>query len=421
MRKFTTIVFTICISIVCFSQTMRPTRNQMCSNYLAYEVPNEKYTPAPKGYKPFYLSHYGRHGSRFHWSQDDYTFFYELFQKAESANVLTDFGKSVAERVYKLNDYATLRAGDLTLLGQTQHKGIAERMALHFPEVFSQKNRSSVAVLSSTTPRCIVSMSAFCTQLSSLYTDLEFLTECSKKTMPFIVTDAWGEISEFQKKEEWQKAFGALNEKYIKPQQLIKRLFSDSLFVVKNIDANQFMRKFYDVQASIQGMDTLGFNLNDVFSEDELYGNWAVQNAWWYGSYGTCPMTRSQGVLFGKTILKHILDEADMALSDKSGVCANLRFGHDTGLLPLCGLMQLEGCNAQVTDLEKLSDVWRDYAIIPMAGNLQIIFYKSSKSDEILVKVLLNEREVDLPISSDIAPYYKWNDVRAFYRNVLEN
>ncbi|MCQ2607193.1 MAG: histidine-type phosphatase [Bacteroidales bacterium] len=419
MKKLAAIILTICTCFVCFSQTTRPSRNQMCSNYLAYEKPNEKYTPAPKGYKPFYISHYGRHGSRFHWSQDDYQFFSDLFHKAESANALTEFGKSVAKRVYKLNDYATLRAGDLTLLGQEQHKGIAKRMYANFPDVFKQQKL--VAVTASTTPRCIVSMSAFCTELSALSPQLEFQTECSKKTMPSIVTDAWKEISDYQSKDEWQKPYGALCEKYIKPHAMMERIFSDSIFVAQNIDANQFMRKFYDVQASVQGLDTLGFDLNDVFTDDELYGNWVVQNAWWYGSYGACPLTNSKGILFGKTILQDILDDADMVLAGSAKVCANLRFGHDTGLLPLCCLMQLEGCNAQVSDLEKLGDQWKDYAIIPMAGNLQMIFYKSAKSDVILVKVLLNEHEVDLPLQSDTAPYYKWNDVLAYYRNVLAN
>ena len=36
------------------------------SNLLAYPGPLQaKLTPAPKGYTPFYISHYGRHGSRY--------------------------------------------------------------------------------------------------------------------------------------------------------------------------------------------------------------------------------------------------------------------------------------------------------------------------------------------------------------------
>ena len=53
-----------------------------------------------------------------------------------------------------------------------------------------------------------------------------------------------------------------------------------------------------------------------------------------------------------------------------------------------------------------------------MAGNIQIIFYRSSPSDsDILVKILLNEGEVSLPIETDMAPYYHWNDVRDYWQN----
>ena len=34
-----------------------------------YEAPSKIVDPpAPKGYKPFYVSHYGRHGSRYHYT-----------------------------------------------------------------------------------------------------------------------------------------------------------------------------------------------------------------------------------------------------------------------------------------------------------------------------------------------------------------
>ena len=35
------------------------------SNYVAYRGPHQLLTPAPEGKHPFYLSHYGRHGSRY--------------------------------------------------------------------------------------------------------------------------------------------------------------------------------------------------------------------------------------------------------------------------------------------------------------------------------------------------------------------
>ena len=44
----------------------------------------------------------------------------------------------------------------------------------------------------------------------------------------------------------------------------------------------------------------------------------------------------------------------------------------------------------------------------------------TKKSPEVLVKIMLNEREVDLPLKSDVAPYYKWDEVRNYYKNVLK-
>ena len=83
--------------------------------------------------------------------------------------------------------------------------------------------------------------------------------------------------------------------------------------------------------------------------------------------------------------------------------------------------MQLEGTVADDSDLTQLYKYVCDYKIVPMAGNLQMIFYRSPKSSDILVKVLLNEREVKLPLQSNIAPYYKWSEVEKYYRNVLDN
>ena len=43
-------------------------------NLMDYDkLPRKALTPAPKGYEPFYLSHYGRHGARFLLGERDYS------------------------------------------------------------------------------------------------------------------------------------------------------------------------------------------------------------------------------------------------------------------------------------------------------------------------------------------------------------
>ena len=47
-------------------------------------------TPAPKGYKPFYISHYGRHGARY--CEREFDSLAVWLEKAATAGVLTEKG-----------------------------------------------------------------------------------------------------------------------------------------------------------------------------------------------------------------------------------------------------------------------------------------------------------------------------------------
>ena len=60
--------------------------------------------------------------------------------------------------------------------------------------------------------------------------------------------------------------------------------------------------------------------------------------------------------------------------------------------------------------------------VIPTGCNIQLIFYrpKKGKQGDILVKALLNENEVTMPVETDMFPYYKWNDVKAYYQEKLK-
>ncbi|HPT05076.1 MAG TPA: hypothetical protein PK500_00270 [Candidatus Egerieousia sp.] len=91
-----------------------------------------KLTPAPQGYKPFYISHYGRHGSRWLISPKDYGFAYDVFNAAEKAGVLTPLGASVKLKVDSIYIASTGRLGELTQLGAKQHREIADRMIATF-------------------------------------------------------------------------------------------------------------------------------------------------------------------------------------------------------------------------------------------------------------------------------------------------
>jgi hypothetical protein len=59
-----------------------------------------------------------------------------------------------------------------------------------------------------------------------------------------------------------------------------------------------------------------------------------------------------------------------------------------------------------------------------MGCNIQLIFYKPKKAGkgDILVKALLNEREMTLPAGKTATPYYYiWNDVRNYWQKKLND
>ena len=116
--------------------------------------------------------------------------------------------------------------------------------------------------------------------------------------------------------------------------------------------------------------------------------------------------------------MENILNTADTCIVKKENN-VTLRFGHESCVLPLACLLELGDCAYQTTDLNSLAEVWRNYKIFPMACNIQFVFYRKKGSDDILVKVLLNEQEMKLPVESTLAPYYHWKDVETYYRNKL--
>ena len=431
MNKILALILTVAISG--FAQD----RHQMGSNYYAYPTPTAKYTKAPAGYKPFYLSHYGRHGSRFHQPADHYHALYNTLAKADSAGKLTDLGKSLLERAKYLDEYAAPRAGDLTQLGVAQHQGIAKRMVKNFPEVF--KNDAYVEAYASV--RCVVSMAAFLEELHAQKPKVEIHQESGKYLMSFISPLDFGKIIGESNTPAWQKE----NEKlysHVNPTRMMRTIFNDSNYIQKNVDAGDLFSKIYEIGNSLQGSPEIEFSFEDLWTEEDLAARWHAQNAWWYSVLGNNPFAKKQGLDNARPLLKNVLDVADKVIAadttkaDKTAraakkTTATLRFGHDTVIFPFAVLLQLENgtqnTGIETADMENLHKVWRDYEISPMAANVQLVFYKSSKKGApILVKVMLNEIEQKLPVTCDTAtvkncpaaPYYRWDDVREYYGKI---
>ena len=424
MRQLIVIIALLHISIGLRAQIardeIRKDIHYSASNYLAYPGPRQmKLTPAPSGKKPFYLSHYGRHGSRFLIEQNDYDFPYQILAKADSAGKLTSLGKDVLKRVTLLRAEADNHLGELTPLGAKQHQQIAKRMFERFPEVFEGK--ANVDAKSTTVNRCILSMEYALLQLISMNPSIHVAHEAAKFDMWYM--NYQDKKLNRQKMDSTIKVvFQDFLQKYDKSESLMEKLFNDMTYAKEQVDARELTSALFKLASNLQSTELRRkITLYDLFSDEEVYGYWKINNAWWYINFGGYTLNGSKQPYSQRMLLRRIIQEADSCIQlEKPG--ATLRFGHESMLLPLTCLLELDGFGLQTDNLESLERRgWLNYKIFPMGANIQFVFYRKDLQDkDVLVKVLLNENEVSLPVNSNMQPYYKWSDVRDYYLRKLD-
>lgn len=422
-RLLTTIILASFITMLSAQtprEEFRKSPERSASNSVAYPLPTKKLTPAPKDKEPFYLSHYGRHGSRYLTKTDDYEYIIRLFKQADEEGKLTPLGKDVLQRANLLSQQAKNRWGDLTKVGVQQLKDIALRMTKNFPQLF--KGKASVRARSTLIPRCQLSMTSAIQQLTICNPNLQFDFDASAHDLHYMnFQDRI--LRDSNKKPSLEKYYDDYTNKHLSYDRLLNSLFNDTAFISKNIDAYQLNLHLYRLAGSIQNTSYAGkMTLYDIFTDEEIYENWQVSNAWWFLGFGFTPLNGNKQPFTQRYLLRKIIEEADAAINGED-TKVDLRFGHDTMVLPLVCLMGINGYDASIGDLDSLvSRGWIDYKVFPMASNLQIVFYrKNAKDNDVLIKVLLNEEEASLPVKIDIAPYYHWNTVRQYLLDIVNS
>lgn len=383
--------------------------------YYAYPTESSLNTPAPKGYKPFYISHYGRHGSRYLISDNDYMVVRNRLEDAAAHGALTPLGLKLKMQIDTIWDEARGRGGELSPLGNRQHRAIARRMALAFPEVF-QDGKAEMFASSTTIMRCAHSMFAFIEGLKSVYPTLEVPRESGERNMYFLNYHVPESGVLTSKNGPYYQTWKKFKQQNTRPERLVNSIFSDEDYVKVWVDPAEFMWQLYWVTVDMQNMET-PIRLDSYFTPEELHNLWQVFNFEFFGRNSS--YAPANGVFTGnaRNLVNDILTNADRYIAEgKNG--ATLRFGHDGNIIPLVALLKLEGCYTDETDPAALEDSWVDYKICPMGANLQIVFFQNNKKD-IIAKLMLNEREIALPLETDMFPFYHWNDLRSYLEEIV--
>ena len=363
-------------------------------------------TKAPKGYKPFYVSHVGRHGARFALGGTVYEEILAVWNKAKEEGLLTPEGEKFYQEYVALYPELSRREGNLTRLGQQQHRYIASQLYKNYPEVF--KGNTHASAVSTVSHRVIVSMFSFLSELDNLDKDFTFDADYGYPYQYYLLPDVIDSGEE--RGGEAEQKFNRFRDNVLDLDTMLGRWFTKPGKLVRNK-----YRFCFDMHTMLSTLDNLGVSvpehLYQLYTPEERYSLWRVNNFRDYQLLGMSPDTQNLRPKAMKALYEDFIGKAEEDWA--GGVQLRLRFAHDSTLMPFMSLLGINGMNEVVENPFEVENYWRNYDV-PMACNLQLIFFKSKKDPDILFQILLNGRETTLPLEM-AAPgsFYRWEDFKS--------
>ena len=379
--------------------------------YFLYPTNQPVPTAAPKGYEAFYVSHVGRHGSRHGLGGSLYEDILSAFSKGHEKGWLTPTGETFYQAYKDFYPGIARREGLLTLKGQEQHRYIASQLYRNYPSIF--KGATHAEAVSTVSHRVIVSMFFFLSQLDNTDRDFTFEADYGQPYQSYLLPDIID--SDVERDGPAEEKYLAFRNQVLDLDAMLGKWFTQPDSLVTN-GKYKFCYDLHTLVATLNNVDEPApQELYNVYTPEERYSLWRVKNFRDYQILARSPDTQNLRVQALQPLLDDILQKAEADW--QNGVQLRLRFAHDSTLMPLLSLMDVNGMGARVENPYEVENYWRIFDI-PMGCNLQLVFFKSKKNPDVLVQVLLNGFEATLPLPM-AAPgsFYKWEDIKACYGN----
>lgn len=414
MRKLLTLLV---LSLSLFARGVDPT----ATNYTFTECQGSlipypaDINPAvyPDSLTPVFINHVGRHGSRYPASSANCLKLKKALDRADSAGTITPTGRQLA----KLNNLIIERSqgqwGALDSLGMAEQRSIATRMFYNFRPVFSEN--SSVNAISSYSPRSMMSMYSFLHQLDRMDNKVNFSSSTgrshSELLRPF---DTSEEYLEFRKNNVWEPPYKEYFDNFC-PTTAIRRALGERFPFADHDEMLDLAITEYYVVAGCSAMN-IDAGAPSFFTREEYNRLWSCFNLRQY-LQRTASTVSFVPAEIATDLLQNLIVTTDRFISGEDNAVAQLRFGHAETLMPLLSLMRLKGCYYMTNYFDTVAMHWRDFYVVPMAANLQLILFKS-RSGKYYLRTDLNEKPVPL-IPNNPAIYLPWDEARSFMTALL--
>ena len=397
-----------------------------------YDFDAQICTAAPKGYEAFYISHYGRHGSRYPYTATVATALLDMLHEAGEKENLSEYGSGLMARLELFMEKAGNHIGELTDLGRQQQYRLAGEMAERYPQAF--RKGAVVTAQASSSPRSILSMASFCTALARKYPSIRIdqfqgfaETQATAPNMgrnPLrIKGPGLGNPYRESPAEFMQRRFPEFTE------TVLGKMFRDPYAALGDRDVQYLMDHIYMLIGGMNSLpDGVRMDFSDIATPETLARMWELDNYQRFCEYIVYTASCC-------SVFKDIIERADarLALLDSAAgklegraegraEGADLRFGHDHVLMSLLMIADIDSFGELPENPDELGHVFQTFRS-PMAANLHFVFYRPKNGrGPILTGLSLNGQparlsslDKELGLSPDESGFYRWDDVKAWF------
>lgn len=380
--------------------------NDCCQGSLRpYPAPQQT-VAYPDSLTPVFINHVGRHGSRYPASATHCTMMKLALEAADSLGTITPLGRTMLRYTSLAIERSRGQWGALDSLGMAEQRGIASRMYARYQSVLKGAN---IKAISSYSPRCIMSMNSFTHQLTRLNNRIELTATSGRSTSPLMRPfDVDPEYKQFSEEAIYKQPYDDYIAKTIPLEPLRSILGTD--YPLRKNEAESLALAQYYVIAGMSAM-MIDCNASQFFSPDEYNRLWSCFNLRQYLQRTSTTLSTIPADI-ASPLLIDLINTTEAAVNGTISEKAILRFGHAETLMPLLSLMRLNGCNYKTNYFDTVAKHWKDFNVVPMSANLQIILFSTANGKH-YVRIDHNEQPVAI-LPNDNSIYIPWEKARDY-------
>ncbi|MDE6547667.1 MAG: histidine phosphatase family protein [Muribaculaceae bacterium] len=337
---------------------------------------------------PVYVARVARHGARYISSPKKLEKLQEAIAKASAAGTLTKEGQRFSALLKSVEDNTGTQWGRLSEVGCQEEVNMAKDLYALLPGLMK---KARVNAISTYVPRVVMTMYQFNHELTALSSDIN-ITASEGRQYSYLLRcfTADSIYSSYRDNGEWKKVSEKLMDSIVSPEPARRILGNLSGF-----DDHKYRKLTLEMYDVLQSLTAFGMAAptDEFMSEADYKACWEVDNLEHYLRNTDTPLSSLAGKA-SSPLLARIIADADASLNARlvdmtikgadmnqaeapDRYDANFYFGHAETLMPLLSLMRVPGCYDDSADFPTLSSRWKDYEIVPLGANLDIIFLQS--------------------------------------------